>query len=116
MENKRGGKTNATKHTQKSVFILEPEVACSVIAEGPGKTNLDLLAENSAKRIPTKIELKERNGDTLIDLTSVQLAMLEKKIAEKRQQICAEMAQIEDVLDQLNNLDMSAKVKKEKSD
>lgn len=84
-----------------------------MIAEGPGKTNLDLLVENSAKRTPTKIELKERDGDTLINLTSVQLTLLEKKIAEKRQQICAEMALIEDVLGQLDNLDVSAKVKKE---
>lgn len=83
-----------------------------MIAESPGKTHLDLLVENSVKKTPTKVELKERKGDTLIDLTSVQLTLLEKKIAEKRQKVCAEMAQIEDVLDQLDNLDVSAKVKK----
>lgn len=87
----------------------EPEVACSVIAESSGKTHLDLLVENSVKRTPTKIELKERNADILIDLTSVQLTLLEKKISEKRQQICAEMSLIEDVLGQLDNLDESAK-------
>ncbi|KAG0033395.1 hypothetical protein BGZ82_006124 [Podila clonocystis] len=85
----------------------EPEVACA-LADGPSKTHLDTLVESSTNP-PTKGELKQRDGDTLIDLTTVQLTLLEQQIAEKRQQICDEMKQIEDALDHLDNLDMSTK-------
>ncbi|KAG0026806.1 hypothetical protein BGZ81_006085 [Podila clonocystis] len=85
----------------------EPEVACA-LADEPGKTHLDTLVESSTEP-PTKGELKQRDGDTLIDLTTVQLTLLEKQIAEKRQQICDEIKQIEDALDHLDNLDMRTK-------
>ncbi|KAG0332579.1 hypothetical protein BG000_009898, partial [Podila horticola] len=84
----------------------EPEVACSVIAEGPGETNLDTMVERSSKP-PTKGELKQRDADTLVDLTTVKLTLLEKQITEKRQQMCDEMKQIEDTLDRLDRLDQN---------
>ncbi|KAF9324330.1 hypothetical protein BG006_000649, partial [Podila minutissima] len=86
----------------------EPKVACATLADEPCKTHLDTLVESSTKS-PTKGELKQRDGNTLIDLTTVQLTLLEKQIAEKRQQICDEMKQIEDALEHLDQLDARAK-------
>ncbi|KAG0347247.1 hypothetical protein BG005_000297, partial [Podila minutissima] len=86
----------------------EPKVACAALADEPCKTHLDTLVESSTKP-PTKGELKQRDGNTLIDLTTVQLTLLEKQIAEKRQQICDEMKQIEDALEHLDQLDARAK-------
>ncbi|KAG0083915.1 hypothetical protein BGZ93_004838 [Podila epicladia] len=86
----------------------EPQVTCAALADEPCKTRLDTLVESSTKP-PTKSELKQREGDTLIDLTTVRLTLLEKQIAEKRQQISDEMKQIEDALDHLDQLDARAK-------
>ncbi|KAF9405649.1 hypothetical protein BGZ94_003428, partial [Podila epigama] len=74
-----------------------------------GTTHLDLLneriTESSAK---TEVD-QSKEDETLVDIMTVNVTIMEKRIAWMRQKMNEEMKRIEDTLDQLDNLDNDTK-------